>query len=115
MLYQPITTISIMVRFNFSMAAVFVACLFVLFGCNQDNVGPKEGGIRPDLAGGVGDPHASLDTMCQSTDTLFLVREDGGSPFINKCFGPAGPIACPPMQPKWGYVQMTEGYYDNTN
>jgi hypothetical protein len=86
-----------------------------LVACNHDNVAPTEGSNRPSLAGAVGDPHPALDTVCQNADTMYLIREDDGSPYVNKCFGPAGPITCPQPQPKWGYLEMVEGYYGDTN
>jgi len=89
----------------------------LLFACNPDNVAPTENGNgNPSLAGAVGDPHPVLDTICQTADTMFLVREDNGSEFIDKCYGPAGPRPCNTTESamRWGYLNMLEGYLNDT-
>lgn len=106
-----------MKRFIQSVAAVAMAGL-VLVGCQSDNVVPQENkNGNPNLAGALGDPHPMLDTLCQSSDTLWLWREDNGSPVVDKCFGYGGvPVACSPTQQlKWGGLVMNEGYLNNEN
>lgn len=95
--------------------ALTLMSMMVLFGCRPDTVGPADGGA-PSLHGAVDDPHPALDSTCTTTDTLFLVREDNGSPVIDKCFGMGGiPITCPPGQLEWGYLVMKEGYFAGVN
>lgn len=96
---------------------LLLAMAMMLFACSPDNIGPSEGRKgEPNLAGSASDPHPVLDTVCQKADTMFLVREDDGSPVINKCYGPAGPRACFPSEIRpWGYLEMLEGYYGDSN
>jgi hypothetical protein len=104
-----------MKRFIQSIAAVALAGL-VLAGCQSDKVSPQNGKSNtPNLAGALGDPHPMLETLCQSSDTLWLYREDNGSPMVDKCFGYGGvPVACnPAVQMKWGGIVINEGYKDS--
>jgi hypothetical protein len=104
---------------------VLATCGVMLTGCSPEGVGPGEDSNAPALSGAIGDPHPFLDTVCQNADTMFLVREDDGSPIINKCFGPipgrpgsypAGVMRpCTPAEEfKWGYLEMVEGYFADT-
>jgi hypothetical protein len=62
------------------------------------------------------DPHPQLDTVCQVSDTLFLIREDDLSPLVNKCYGPVGQIPCNPnIARPWGYMIMEQGYFNGTS
>ncbi len=91
---------------------------FVLVGCQSDNIAPQDGeNGAPNLAGAANDPHPFLDSICQSSDTIWLWREDNGSPFVDKCFGMGGvPVPCnPSVQMKWGGMIMHEGYLNNEN
>ncbi|MEY3442503.1 MAG: hypothetical protein RLZZ519_784, partial [Bacteroidota bacterium] len=90
----------------------------VLFGCQADKVAPQEGRVGgPSIAGAAGGPHPMLDTLCQTSDTLWLVREDNGSPLVDKCFGVGGvSVACnPAAQMKWGGLVINEGYLNTEN
>src|SRR5687768_12728356 len=96
-------------------AAISILYLFLSSSCNHDKVAPMENQKQPSLLGDI-DPHPALDTICQAADTMFLIREDDGSPTVNKCFNPSGmQISCPPNQPKWGYLEMEEGYLNDSN
>jgi hypothetical protein len=96
--------------------AVIVLSGLILVGCQTDKVAPKENGGAPSLAGAAGDPHPALDTVCQTSDTLFMVREDNGSFVVDKCFGLGGVlIACPTGQMPWGYLIAREGYIGTDN
>jgi hypothetical protein len=85
-----------------------------LFGCRHDNVAPQENTDRPILAGSLVD-HPALDTVCQTADTMYLIREDNMSAYVDKCYTPAGPIICTPGQARWGYLEMVEGYLGDSN
>lgn len=93
---------------------VLATCGVMLTGCSPEGVGPTDNANSPSLAGAAGDPHPVLDTICQKADTMFLVREDNGSAFIDKCYGPGGPRACNSTESamRWGYLEMLEGYLD---
>ena len=99
-----------------TLVSVFVLAL-LLTACSPENVSPQYGNNEPPkLSGSAEDPHPALDTVCQIADTVFFVREDNGSAVIDKCFGFGGvPIACPPNQMRWGYLEMLEGYLQDTN
>lgn len=101
-----------------NLAAAITLAAIALYSCSPDSVRPVDGNSQqgPTLAGALDDPHPALDTICQETDTIFLVREDDGSPVVNKCFGLGGiPITCPPGQFSWGHLVMREGYFQDTN
>lgn len=96
----------------------------LLFGCAPESVGPRNDNDTPGLAGAAGDPHPALDTVCQTADTMFLVREDNGSEYVDKCLkrvppvtGPLTIVPCGTNDPvfKWGYLEMVEGYLADTN
>ncbi len=93
---------------------VLATCGVMLTGCSPEGVGPTDNANSPSLAGAAGDPHPVLDTICQKADTMFLVREDNGSAFIDKCYGPGGPRPCNSTESamRWGYLEMLEGYLD---
>jgi hypothetical protein len=94
---------------------VLATCGVMLTGCSPEGVGPAEDPNAPSLAGAISDPHPRLDTVCQTADTMFLVREDDGSVLVNKCYGPGGPRNCMPSEIKpWGYLEMVEGYLADT-
>lgn len=96
----------------------------LLLGCAPETVGPRNDNDTPGLAGAVGDPHPALDTVCQTADTMFLIREDNGSPLVDKCLrkvppitGPLTIVPCGPADPvmSWGYLELLEGYLGNEN
>jgi hypothetical protein len=89
----------------------------VLVSCQSDKVSPQDKNSgNPSLSGAAGDEHPALDVVCQTTDTMFLVREDNGSLKVDKCFGFGGiPVACPPGQMNWGYMIGQEGYINDQN
>ena len=102
----------------FNNIAVLAIAGTVLFGCQADKVAPQEGRSgAPSIAGAAGDPHPMLDTLCQTSDTLWLFREDNGSSVVDKCFGAGGvPVACNPTMPlKWGGLVINEGYLASEN
>ncbi len=93
---------------------LLLAMALMLFACSPDNIGPSEDANTPSLAGAAGDPHPRLDTICQIADTMFLVREDNGSAYVDKCYGLGGARPCGVNDPvlRWGYLEMVEGYLD---
>ncbi|HEX2900938.1 MAG TPA: SprB repeat-containing protein [Bacteroidia bacterium] len=100
-----------------SIAAVCLAGI-VMVGCQSDNVAPQEGKSgKVNISGAAGDPHPALDTICQTSDTLFLYREDNGSPTVDKCFGIGGVLVpCNTINPmRWGGLVINEGYINNEN
>ncbi|HEX2900939.1 MAG TPA: hypothetical protein VHS96_14555, partial [Bacteroidia bacterium] len=102
----------------FQSIAVLCFAGIVLAGCQSENVAPQEGSSgKVSLAGAAGDPHPALDTICQSSDTLFLYREDNGSPVVDKCFGVGGVLVpCTATNPmRWGGLVVSEGYINNEN
>ncbi|MFN8396432.1 MAG: hypothetical protein U0176_17535 [Bacteroidia bacterium] len=104
-----------MKRFLQSFAATVLAGL-VLVSCNADKVAPNKQNDTPKLSGAAGDPHPALDVICQTSDTIFLWREDNGSPRVDKCFGLGGVVVpCNTTQPKWGGLVIEEGYINNEN
>jgi hypothetical protein len=97
------------------LTAIMATLGMLLVACAPDHVDPADN-QAPSLEALAGDPHPALDTVCQETDTIFLIREDDGSPVVNKCFGLGGiPVTCPPNQQRWGSLVMREGYFDNIN
>jgi hypothetical protein len=98
------------------LAAVMATLGLLIMGCAHESVNPTEN-QAPALEGLAGDPHPALDTVCQETDTIFLIRQDNGSPKVDKCYGLGGvPVACPPsMALPWGHLVMREGYFDGDN
>jgi hypothetical protein len=93
---------------------ISILCL-IASSCTHDHVAPMDQGERRALLGDI-DPHPALDTVCQTADTMYMIREDDFSPVVNKCFNPQQhPIPCPPNQPKWGFLEMQEGYYNDSN
>jgi hypothetical protein len=99
---------------NLFAATITVGAL--LYGCNAEKIEPADKYDAPSLSGAVNDPHPTLDTVCSYSDPLYLIREDDRSPVVNKCFGMGGvPIPCPPGQPSWGNLILTEGYFQNVN
>jgi hypothetical protein len=104
-----------MKKINLMMLA-WVAMALLVVSCSPEGVSPRNDGADnpPSLAGA--EDHPALDTLCQETDTIFLIREDDGSPVVNKCYGLGGiPIPCAPNQMKWGDLVMREGYFQGTN
>jgi hypothetical protein len=85
----------------------------LLYSCKPEKIEPTNESLSQ--SGAVRVPHPTLDTVCQRSDTLFLMREDDRSMVVNKCYAAGNPIPCPPGQPSWGNLVMTEGYYAGVN
>jgi hypothetical protein len=85
----------------------------LLYACAPEKIEPADESLSQ--SGAVNAPHPTLDTVCSISDTLYLIRQDDGSPVVNKCYAMGQPIPCPPGQPSWGNLVMTEGYFAGVN
>lgn len=86
------------------------------YGCRPEAVRPAQDMDEdsPRISGAVVE-HPALDTICNYSDTLFLVREEDGSTVINKCYQLGNPIPCPTGQLPWGSLVMVQGYFQGSN
>jgi hypothetical protein len=107
-------TVNAMKNQRLLLITLLITGLFT-WGCTPDYLQEDSASSNgtPSLAGAEGDDHPALETVCQNSDTIFLMSEDGSN-YINRCYGPNGQIPCSNESIKWGYLIMREGYYGGT-